>query len=203
MLKLFQSMTEVPAGRRAIALGTFDGVHLGHRAVIAAARRSGERLAAVTCAATFHPRPATLLNPDVYPATLAGVTQRVRLLGEAGAEEVVLLRFNRALADLTAEAFVEQVIVEHLGAIAVTVGSDFRFGRDRSGDVALLGELCARHGVRRPLHRPENAPAGAVVWAVLVLPRPAGGAAFHVRVRVRGVHGRREALGRRGRHAHQ
>jgi len=147
MLKLFQSMTEVPAGRRAIALGTFDGVHLGHRAVIAAARRSGERLAAVTCAATFHPRPATLLNPDVYPATLAGVTQRVRLLGEAGAEEVVLLRFNRALADLTAEEFVEQVVVEQLGAIAVTVGSDFRFGRDRSGDVALLGELCARHGV--------------------------------------------------------
>jgi riboflavin kinase/FMN adenylyltransferase len=144
-LKLYQGLGEVPPGRRAVALGTFDGVHLGHRAVVAAAVAAATRLEAIPCAATFHPRPAVVVRPGTPAETLAGVTQRVRLLGEAGAEEVVILRFDRAMAALDARQFVEQVLVERLGAVAVSIGEDFRFGADRAGDVRLLrsmGEEC-------------------------------------------------------------
>jgi riboflavin kinase/FMN adenylyltransferase len=144
--KLFQDVGEVPEGRRAIALGTFDGVHLGHRAVVGAAAAAGARLGVDVCAATFHPRPAVVLRPGTDPETLAGVTQRVRLLMEAGAEEVVILRFDAALAALSADRFVEQILVERLGAAAVAVGEDFRFGADREGDVALLRRAGEQHG---------------------------------------------------------
>lgn len=144
-LKLYQGLSEVPPGRRAVALGTFDGVHLGHRAVVEAAAAGGERLEAVVCAATFHPRPAVVVS-GAAAQTLAGVTQRVRLLGEAGAEEVVILRFDRAMALLSARDFIEEVLVRHLGAALVAVGEDFRFGADRAGDVVLLREAGADLG---------------------------------------------------------
>lgn len=144
---MYQNLSEVPTGRRCVALGTFDGVHLGHQAVIESAVAMAERLSAVPCAATFHPRPATLLRPGTPADTLAGVTQRVRLLGEAGAQEVALVRFTKAVAALTAEEFVDQVLIEQLGAVGVTVGQDFRFGHDRSGTVDVLRTLCAAHGV--------------------------------------------------------
>jgi riboflavin kinase / FMN adenylyltransferase len=140
---MYQNLSEVPAGRRCVALGTFDGVHLGHQAVIHSAVEMAHRLSAVPCAATFHPRPATLLRPGTPADTLAGVTQRVRLLGEAGVDEVVLMRFTHAVAALTAEEFVDQILIEQLGAVGVTVGEDFHFGHDRSGTVDGLRALCA------------------------------------------------------------
>lgn len=144
---MYQNLNEVPAGRRCVALGTFDGVHLGHQAVIESAVAMARRLDAVPCAATFHPRPATLLRPGTPADTLAGVTQRVRLLGEAGVDEVALVRFTPAVAALTAEEFVDQILIERLGAVGVAVGEDFRFGRDRTGTVDVLRALCAARGV--------------------------------------------------------
>ncbi len=146
-LTIYQNLNEVPVGRRCVALGTFDGVHLGHQAVIQSAVEMADQLNAVPCAATFHPRPATLLRPGTPADTLAGVTQRVRLLGEAGAHEVALVRFTNSVAALTAQEFVDQILVEQLGAVGVTVGQDFHFGHDRSGTVDVLGTLCAARGV--------------------------------------------------------
>ncbi len=147
MSPFYQGTAEVPPGRRAIALGTFDGVHLGHRAVVAAACAAAARLDAIACAAAFHPRPITILQPGTPAATLAGVTQRVRLLEQAGAEDVVLVRFTPALASLNAAAFVDEILVERLGAVAVVVGADFRFGRDREGSVETLRTLCSQRGI--------------------------------------------------------
>lgn len=144
---MYQSVNEVPHGRRCVALGTFDGVHLGHQAVIQSAVEMAGRLSAVSCAATFHPRPATLLRPGTPADTLAGVTQRVRLLGEAGVEEVVLVRFTPAIAALTAEEFVDHVLLNQLGAVGVAVGQDFRFGHDRTGTVDVLRSLCSARNV--------------------------------------------------------
>lgn len=146
-LTMYQSLNEVPAGRRCVALGTFDGVHRGHHAVIHAAVEMATRLDAIPCAATFHPRPVTLLRPGTPADTLAGVTQRVRLLGEAGVEEVALLRFTPAVAALTAEEFVDHVLIDQLGAVGVAVGEDFRFGHDRTGTVDVLRALCEARGV--------------------------------------------------------
>lgn len=143
---IFQGLGDIPPGRRAVALGTFDGVHLGHRAVVAAAVAAAARLDARACAASFHPRPVTVLRPGTPPNTLAGVSLRTRLLLDAGADEVALLRFDRNLAALSAERFVEEVLVERLGAVAVAVGRDFRFGSDRAGDVALLERIGGQRG---------------------------------------------------------
>ncbi|MBM3679772.1 MAG: bifunctional riboflavin kinase/FAD synthetase [Actinobacteria bacterium] len=143
---MFQGLGDVTPGRRAVALGTFDGVHLGHRAVVRAAVAAAAHREATACAATFHPRPVTVLRPGTPSNTLAGVALRTRLLLEAGADEVALLRFDRGLAVLDAERFVRDVLVERLGTVAVAVGRDFRFGSDRSGDVALLERLGAEHG---------------------------------------------------------
>ena len=145
-LTMYQNLSEVPAGRRCVALGTFDGVHLGHQAVIQSAVEMAERLGAVPCAATFHPRPATLLRPGTPADTLAGVTQRVRLLGEAGVEEVVIVRFTPAVAVLTAEEFVDQVLIEQLGA--VKIGNDVEIGANTCIDRGALQDTIIEDGVK-------------------------------------------------------
>ena len=144
---LHQGIDEVPPGRRSIALGTFDGVHRGHQAVVAAARTAGERLGVSTMAATFHPRPATVIRPGTPPLALAGITERIRMLYRAGADEVVIMRFTPDLAALTAREFVERILIERFGAVAVAVGEDFRFGRDRFGGIDAMRALCEPLGV--------------------------------------------------------
>ncbi|MGI9117662.1 MAG: bifunctional riboflavin kinase/FAD synthetase [Gaiellales bacterium] len=144
---LHQGIDEVPPGRRSIALGTFDGVHLGHRAVIAAAKAAGDRLGVSTMAATFHPRPATVIRPGTPSASLSGITERIRMLYQAGADEVVMMRFTAQLAELSAQEFVEQVLVDRFGAVAIAVGEDFRFGHDRRGGVEAMRGLCEPFGI--------------------------------------------------------
>jgi len=144
---LHQGIAEVPPGRRSVALGTFDGVHLGHQAVVHAAKETGDRLGVSTMAATFHPRPATVIRPGTPSASLSGITERIRMLYQAGADEVVMMRFTPQLAALSAREFVEHVLVGAFGAVAITVGEDFRFGHDRLGGVEAMQALCEPLGV--------------------------------------------------------
>jgi riboflavin kinase/FMN adenylyltransferase len=119
---------------RAVAIGTFDGVHLGHRAVIEAAVATGLETAVVT----FHPHPRTVLGNRVE--LLATLDRRVELLRAAGADEVVVVEFTSELASLSPEEFAER----HLRTIdceVVVAGAGFRFGRNRSGDLDLLRQL--------------------------------------------------------------
>ena len=96
--------------------------------------------------ATFHPHPMTVTAPERAPAALSSLARRVALIGEVGADEVVVIRFDRALASRSAEDFAEHVLVDALGARAVVVGVDFRFGHDRRGDPVLLQASGARNG---------------------------------------------------------
>ncbi len=127
--------------------GNHDGVHLGHRALVTAARELAERhqprLRVV--AMTFDPHPIHLLAPDRAPPLLTSPVRRAELLRAAGADEVVVRPFDAAFASLTPQAFVEQVLVQELSARAVVVGHDFRFGAQRVGDVALLKQLMGVH----------------------------------------------------------
>jgi riboflavin kinase/FMN adenylyltransferase len=144
---LHQGIDEVPPGRRSVALGTFDGVHLGHRAVIQAAKDVGTRLGVSTMAATYHPRPATVIRPGTPAASLSGITERIRMLYQAGADEVVMMRFTPQLAALSAAEFIEEILVGKFGAVAISVGEDFRFGHDRLDGVEAMRELCSPLGV--------------------------------------------------------
>jgi riboflavin kinase/FMN adenylyltransferase len=126
--------------------GNYDGVHLGHRALLRAAREAaGEQLAVL--AYTFDPHPLHFLAPDRAPPLLTSLARRVELLRDAGADRVVVQKFDRDFQALSPREFVEQVLVAQLNARVMIVGNDFRFGAQRAGDVAMLSELGAAHGI--------------------------------------------------------
>jgi riboflavin kinase/FMN adenylyltransferase len=145
---VFRHPSEVPAGfgPSVVAIGKFDGVHSGHRAVIARARVDAEASGARVVAVTFDRNPLALLRPEICPDSLVGVDQKLRLLADAGVDATLMLTFDRALADLGAREFVEHVLVGALGVRIVMVGADFRFGRGGAGDAGLLRELGAEFG---------------------------------------------------------
>jgi riboflavin kinase/FMN adenylyltransferase len=126
--------SELEPSRRSVAIGTFDGVHLGHRRVLEAARAAHLRPAAVT----FDPHPRQVLGGDVE--LLATTERRLELLEACGIEDVLLLRFDRGLASLGPEEFAESVL-RVAGAEVVAAGEGFRFGQGRSGDLDLLQRL--------------------------------------------------------------
>ena len=125
---------ELPAARRAVAVGTFDGVHRGHLQVIDAARRAGLRTGVVT----FDPHPRAVLGGQVE--LLATLERRLELFADAGVEDVLVLHFDEQLAGLSAEEFAEQML-RGIGAETVAAGETFRFGQGREGDLDQLARL--------------------------------------------------------------
>jgi riboflavin kinase / FMN adenylyltransferase len=131
-----------------IAIGVFDGLHLGHQAVIDMllhldGARAGD---AVPTIVTFDPHPAQVLAPDRAPRLLGTLEQRLEGFEALGIEQVRVLTFDRALADETATDFIGRVLAGELHAWEIVVGKDFRFGHDRDGDVALLSAEGQRFG---------------------------------------------------------
>jgi len=118
----------------AIALGNFDGVHLGHQAVLSDARAHGARLGV----ATFRPHPRRFFQPDAPPFRLQSASQRARALKSLGVEELFEIGFDATLANSTDADFARDVLHVALGARHVSVGADFHFGRKRMGDVTSL-----------------------------------------------------------------
>ena len=129
-----RGVSELDSKPRAVALGTFDGVHLGHRRVLDAARAAGPTPTAVT----FDPHPRVALGYGVE--LLAPIERRLELLGDAGIEETLVVDFDLELAQLSPEAFAERVL-RPIGADVVVAGSNFRFGRSRAGDLEQLRSL--------------------------------------------------------------
>ena len=130
-----------------LALGNFDGFHLGHQAVVgrAVARGAHERRPVIV--ATFDPHPVRHFKPDAAPFRLTTLDQRQRMFAAAGADAMLVFGFDGALASTTAEAFVSELLAERIGASAVVTGDDFTFGARRGGNAALLRELGAAHGI--------------------------------------------------------
>lgn len=145
---VFWDPSEVPAGfgPSVVAIGKFDGVHSGHRAVIDRARVTATEAGARVVAVTFDRNPLSLLRPELCPDPLSSVDQKLAQLAEAGVDATLVLRFDEALAALEPRAFVEHVLVDALGVVTVMVGDDFRFGRGGAGDPALLETLGAEFG---------------------------------------------------------
>jgi riboflavin kinase/FMN adenylyltransferase len=147
-VQLFEGVSEVPAGfgPSAVTIGKFDGVHAGHRAVIAALREvSAERGLAATVV-TFDRNPLSLLAPDKCPDALISNPQKAQLLEAAGVTATLVLAFDRSLSEQAPETFVTEVLVSALRARVVLVGADFRFGVRGSGNVELLRQLGVLHG---------------------------------------------------------
>jgi riboflavin kinase/FMN adenylyltransferase len=127
----------------AIAIGNFDGVHLGHRALITRARQLAAANDALTVVLTFDPHPSALLAPARAPLMLTSIERRIELLTEAGVDAVVVEPFTRELAGVAPTAFVDDVVIFALRARAIIVGYDFSYGQGRTGTVDAL----RAHGV--------------------------------------------------------
>lgn len=140
----------------AVAIGNFDGVHRGHQALLRRAQERAEALSAgpsqggegkvATALVSFEPLPKAFFAPESAPPRLAGPAEKLRQVRAQGVDLTWLLRFNGALAGLSARDFVEQILVRGLGARAVITGEDFRFGRGREGDLAMLRSFGEQHG---------------------------------------------------------
>ena len=131
----------------AVAIGNFDGVHVGHQALIRRARELAQAHGATAIALTFDPHPSAVLSPRGAPAMLTSLARRVELLGEAGAEAVVVEPFTRELAGLAPNAFVDDVVLGALRARAIVVGYDFSYGQGRAGTPDALRAHGNRAGV--------------------------------------------------------
>ena len=139
------SVSPWPNERVVITIGAYDGVHRGHRAVIAQVQARAAELGARSVVVTFDRHPASVIRPDAAPRLLTNPAQKLELLADTGVDATVVVPFSPEQARETPVDFVERVIVNALRAQAVIVGSDFHFGHMRQGNITLLREMGERH----------------------------------------------------------
>lgn len=130
----------------ALTIGNFDGVHLGHQRLIHRVLEFARRHDLTPALLTFDPHPSTIVAPQRVPPLLTTIEQRSKLIHHEGIERIEVLPFTAETARLTAEQFVEQIVVGKLSARAVVVGHNFRFGHRAAGDVHMLRELGGKYG---------------------------------------------------------
>ncbi len=130
-----------------VALGNFDGFHLGHQAVVGRAVQRGAHEQRPVIVATFDPHPVRHFKPDTPPFRLTTLDQRERMFAHAGADAMLVFRFGAELASTTAEDFVSQLMAKQFGAAGVVTGEDFTFGKGRGGNVGVLREVGASNGI--------------------------------------------------------
>lgn len=122
----------------AVTIGNFDGVHLGHQAILGELKGEARASGLTSCVVTFEPHPRELFSPLAAPTRLTSLREKCELLSEHGVDRVQVLRFNRAFASLSADEFIDRVLVGGLNAKWVMIGDDFCFGAKRSGDFKHL-----------------------------------------------------------------
>src|SRR2546429_3913071 len=149
-IRIFRSLEEAKPvfGPSALTIGNFDGVHAGHRRILRRvgeiARKNGWKPSVLT----FDPHPTKVVAPARSPRLMTTPEQRCRLMEQEGIEQVLILPFTHEVSQLSPEQFVREVLVDALGAKAVLVGSNFRFGHRHAGDTRLLRDLSTELGFR-------------------------------------------------------
>jgi riboflavin kinase/FMN adenylyltransferase len=148
MVYIWNDPSEVPAdfGPSVVTFGNFDGVHRGHQQVLSQLIRSARRTHSKAVAVTFDPHPALIHRPEEAPELIMGLADKLEALGELGLDGVLVVKYSLDLASLTAEEFVEQFLVDCLGASHVVIGHDARFGRGNSGDLDTMKVLGEKFG---------------------------------------------------------
>ncbi|MFC3339116.1 bifunctional riboflavin kinase/FAD synthetase [Paracandidimonas soli] len=135
----------------AVTIGNFDGVHLGHRAILSCLRAAAAEHSLCPTVMTFSPHPRAFFarraqRPELIPTQISSLRDKVALLAGEGIEQIALVRFNQAFAELSPETFISRLLVDGLNTRWLLVGEDFRFGNKRAGDIALLRQAGERYG---------------------------------------------------------
>jgi riboflavin kinase/FMN adenylyltransferase len=154
MIPVYRGIRSLPPdfGPAIAAIGNFDGVHLGHREILAAVVAEARLREMKAMAITFDPHPEQFLRPDRAPGLLTPMDHRIRLLSETGVDAIVILLFDEALARLTARQFVEWVLGDALGIAGLHEGGNFRFGNRAEAGVIELSEFGKEFGFRLTVH---------------------------------------------------
>lgn len=144
-MRLYRGFGALPDGfgPSVVAMGNFDGVHRGHQAVIRGTLASARARGVLATIVTFHPHPLRILAPERAPVLIQSLEDRLACLDASGVDAVVLVPFSRQLAEVGAQAFVEEFLVRRLRCVELRVGGDARFGKGRAGDVDLLRHYAA------------------------------------------------------------
>lgn len=129
-----------------VTIGSFDGLHLGHRAIIEQIREKANQHALPSVVMMFEPQPKEFFSGEQAPARLMRMREKANALARLGVDRVFCVRFNKALRQLSAQGFIDQLLVRGLGVKSLVVGDDFRFGCDRKGDFAMLREQGRNNG---------------------------------------------------------
>jgi riboflavin kinase/FMN adenylyltransferase len=129
-----------------LTLGIFDGIHLGHRKIIGRMVERAAHIGGTSCVVTFDPHPREILNPQEAPDLLTTTDKKAELIEQLGVDALCLIRFSKAFANIEARAFVQDFLIGKLHMKVIVEGYDWRFGKDRKGDVNLLREMSKENG---------------------------------------------------------
>lgn len=145
-MRIQRSVPAAAPSSVALTIGNFDGVHLGHQAMLARLRAVAAARGLTACAMTFEPHPREFFAPDQAPTRLTSLREKLELLAAHGVEQTLVCRFDYGFAQTSAEDFIERILVRGLGARWILVGDDFRFGARRAGDFVMLKQHASRMG---------------------------------------------------------
>jgi riboflavin kinase/FMN adenylyltransferase len=145
-MRVTRGIPAAAAASVAITIGNFDGVHLGHQAMLAELKRAASHLGLPACVLTFEPHPREFFAPDKAPVRLTALREKLELLAQFGVDRVHICRFNYRFAQIAAEDFIGDIVARGLGARCVLVGDDFRFGARRAGDFVMLKRVASSLG---------------------------------------------------------
>ncbi|QIK39966.1 bifunctional riboflavin kinase/FAD synthetase [Pontivivens nitratireducens] len=174
-MQRYQSLDVPQIARGAsVAMGNFDGLHLGHQSVLDLARRPDMPLGVVT----FEPHPREVFAPDAPPFRLMNATSRAHRLEKLGVEYLYEIPFDRALADLTPQAFMDEVLIARLGIAHLVVGADFRFGKSRKGSTDTLSQAPFALTIAPLLEGSDGAVSSTAIRTALSEGRPTDAAAM-------------------------
>ncbi|MDO5098023.1 MAG: bifunctional riboflavin kinase/FAD synthetase [Corynebacterium sp.] len=154
-MDIWRGFNDVPEnlGKTVVTIGVFDGMHRGHKTLLAAATSRAQELKLATILLTFDPHPLAVLRPDKMPPLLGTVTHRAELAAAEGIDHMLAMTFNAAMAQLSPEEFFTTILLDTLNAQVVVVGENFTFGHNAAGTTETLAELGKKHGVEIHVQR--------------------------------------------------
>ena len=159
-MRISRSLPRLARSPVALTIGNFDGVHLGHQAMLARLTDAARRLGIASCVLTFEPHPREFFAPDQAPTRLTSLREKLELFAQRRIERVQICRFNFDFAKTTAEDFISRILQRGLAARWILIGDDFRFGARRGGDFAMLKQFERQYGYE--VHAMSSVTAGGV-----------------------------------------
>lgn len=147
-MKIIHGIEEIngPFENAVVAIGNFDGVHLGHQAILRQVIEKARQINGTAVAITFNPHPVKILGNNGSPPLITVLEQKIELIEQIGIDVLICIRFDHSFAAVTAREFLEKILVEKIGIKAVVIGRDYTFGRNRKGNVEFLQERAGKYG---------------------------------------------------------